>query len=134
MIFQGRELRAPPAAPILSRLQQLPANSAVLMLAPYRDLRNQAVDHWPVHGIGRLIQPRIDESNNFIAELCDKRDAFRAFLSRMLWSFSVTRRYGCKRGQEIQLRIKTGMMLSALKERAGDSVSILCHSRTNGRP
>ena len=55
MIFQDRELRALLAAPIFSRLQQLPTNAVVLMLASYRDLRNEAVDHLPVHRIRWLI-------------------------------------------------------------------------------
>jgi len=55
MIFQDRELRALLAAPILSRSQQLTTNAMILMFAPYRDLRNQAVNHLPVHSIRWLI-------------------------------------------------------------------------------
>ena len=55
MIFQGSELRAMLAPPILNRSQQLPANAMILMFALYSDLRNEAVDHLPVHGIHWLI-------------------------------------------------------------------------------
>ena len=55
MIFQERELRALLAAPSLSRSQQLTTNAMILMFAPYRDLRNEAVDHLPVHSIRWLI-------------------------------------------------------------------------------
>jgi hypothetical protein len=131
MIFQDSELRALLAAPILNCSQQLPTNAMILMLASYRNLRNKAVDHLPVHSIRWPIQPGIYESNNVTTELCDERNAFCALVLRMLSSLSVTCRYGFNRRHKIQLRIKTGMMLSALNERAGNSAGILCHSATN---
>src|SRR5437868_6203002 len=75
VIFQRRELRSLAASPVFSRLKQPFPNSLTLVPAADRNLRDVAVEYFPVRWIRRLFEPDIDESNDLTAELRDKSDA-----------------------------------------------------------
>ena len=67
MIFQRCELRSLPAPPVFSRSKQSSTNALILVLVAYRDLRDVAVDHFPVHWVWRLFEPGVYEPNDLTA-------------------------------------------------------------------
>ena len=124
VIFQRRELRTLPAPPVFSRSQQEAADALIPVPASYRDLRNVAVDHFSVHRIRRLFESGIYESDDLTTELRDKSNAFSSRVQRMLPALAVACRYRLNFGRRIAFRIKAGVILSTLEERASDTVGI----------
>jgi hypothetical protein len=73
----------------------------------------------------RPFESGIYEANYLTAELRDKSDTLFTRVRRMLLPFSVARRYRLNGWCRIAFRIKTGMILCAFHEGAGDSAGIL---------
>jgi len=90
-----------------------------------------AVDHVSVHWVGRLFQPGIYESNDLASEHCDKGYRLPARVRRVLPPLPVASRNRLNRGYRVAFWINLGMIFSAFKERAGDSVRIAWNSGTN---
>lgn len=89
MIFQRCELRTLPSAPVFCRSQQPPADALTLVPTAYRDLRNVAVDHFPVHCIRGPVELGVNEPNNLTIELRDKGNAPLTEPRRMLPALAV---------------------------------------------
>lgn len=130
MIFQKRELRPPLTPPVFRLAQKLSADALILVLAPHCDLGYKAKNHCPVHRIQRLIGSRVYESDNLASEFRDKSDVLFT-VGRMLVPFPVALRYRFSCRDEVEFRIKAGVILSTLEEDAGDAVSVFNNSLTN---
>ena len=124
MIFHRCELHILPAPPVFSRLEQSSTNALILKSVACRDLADVAVGYFSVHWVRRLFESGVDESDDLTAELCDKSDAASSRVRRMLPPLPVACRYRLNCGVRIAFRIKAGVILSTIEERAGDSVSI----------
>src|SRR5215510_3905392 len=124
VIFQRCELRTLLAPPVFSRSQQEATDALIPVPASYRDFRNVTVDHFSVHRIRRLFESGVYESDDLTTELRDKSNHFSARVRRMLPALSVACRYRLNCGERITFRIKAGVILSTLQERASDTVGV----------
>src|SRR5262249_4287385 len=90
---------------------------------------NVAVDHFSVHRIRRLFESGVYESDDLTTELRDKSNHLSARVRLMLPALSVACQYRLNCGERIAFRIKAGVILSTLQERACDTV--FWNSRTD---
>jgi hypothetical protein len=124
VIFQKCELRTVQPPPVFSGSKQSHTNTSVLVVVAYRDLRDVAVDHLPVHWVGRSFESGVCESNNLTAERRDKSDTGYGIVGRMLPTIPVACQYGVKCWHRITFRIEAGVVLSTLEESAGNAACI----------
>ena len=122
MIFQRGELRTLPAPPLFSRLKQSLTDSLILVTIAYCELCDIAVQNFPMHWVGRVLESEVNESNDFTADVGDQRDA--PFIPWMLPPFTISCRYCLDCGSRIAFRIEPRMILGTFEEHAGDRVSI----------
>gem|GEM_PF-5146165 len=130
-MFQGRELRTEPAAPVFSSPKQASTDTLAPATAAHRDLRDMAIDYFPMHWIGRVFEAGVYESNDLAVKHCDKRYCLPARVRGMLPTLSVAGRYRPNCGCRIALWIKLGMIFSTFEERARDAISICWNSGTD---
>ena len=124
MIFERCEGRTLAASPVFRRSQQLSADALTLLAGTYGDLNDVAVAHFPVHWIGRSVEPDVDESDDLTVEFRNQSDGLRISVRRMLPAFAVACRNGLDCRQTIALRIEAGVMLSAIHVDEDDAVSV----------
>lgn len=124
MVFQRRKCCAVPAAPFFNRSQQLSTDAAIAVPSTHCDLRNVAVDHFPMHRIRRPFQSRVCESNDLTLEFGYESDIDLIGIRPTLARFAVSRRYRLNWRQPIPFRIETRMLLGAFEEGVRDPFSV----------
>lgn len=100
-------------------------------MAAHGELRNVAVDHFPMRGVRRLFESGVDKSNDVATEFRDERDGFSLCFRRMLTPFPVATCDCLTFRDEIACRIQTGMIPRTLQKHASDSIGIFCRNRTD---
>ena len=121
----------PAGAPVFSRPKQASTDALASVPAAHGDLSNMAIDHFPVHGIRRLFEAGIYESNNLAAKFGDKGYNLAVRARCLLSSLSIARRYRLEFRRPISFRIKLGMIFRTFEKRSGNTVGIFGDSGAN---